>query len=257
MRPRNLPRISARYWCAIVVASMAGANTGDFAARYLHLGHTGGLLPLGLVFLAIVWAETRARRATEAYYWLAIIVLRTGATNLADLATHDLRLGYPLTLVALTALIAVVLLFVYWRDSSAAPAAADGRKLPTTDTAYWLAMLTAGTLGTAGGDFVADELKLGVAYGSLVLFAVFLVVLLGATRIGKMGLFWYWAAIVAARTAGTTMGDFLPSRRGLDLGLPLSTAITLSTLALIVLLWRDASAAAERERRPVEEMTGN
>jgi len=103
----------------------------------------------------------------------------------------------------------------------------------------WLAMLTAGTLGTAGGDFVADELGLGVGYGSLVLFAVFLIVVIGATRIGKMGLFWYWGAIVAARTAGTTMGDFLPSRRGLDLGLPLSTAITLTALAAIILVWRD------------------
>ncbi len=249
MRPPNLPRISARYWCAIVVASMAGANTGDFAARYLHLGHTGGLLPLALIFLAIVWAETRARRATEAYYWLAIIVLRTGATNLADLMTHDLHLGYPLTLAALTALIIAVLLFVYWRDGSAAPAAADGRKLPATDSAYWIAMLTAGTLGTAGGDFVADEVGLGVGYGSIVLVAVFLIVLLGATRIGKMSLFWYWAAIVAARTAGTTMGDFLPSRRGLDLGLPISTAITLTTLAVIVILWRDRPGALVTETR--------
>jgi uncharacterized membrane-anchored protein len=228
---------------------MAGANTGDFAARYLHLGHTGGLLPLALIFLAIVWAETRARRATETYYWLAIIVLRTGATNLADLMTHDLHLGYPLTLAALTVFILAVLLFVYWRDGSAAPAAADGRKLPATDSAYWIAMLTAGTLGTAGGDFVADEVGLGVGYGSIVLVAIFLIVLLGATRIGKMGLFWYWAAIVAARTAGTTLGDFLPSRRGLDLGLPLSTAITLTTLAAIVIIWRDRQGALATETR--------
>jgi uncharacterized membrane-anchored protein len=236
MRAPNLPSINARYWCAIVVASMAGANTGDFAARYLDLGHTGGLLPLALVFLAIVWGERHAHRATEAYYWLAIIVLRTGATNLADLMTHDLRLGYPLALAALTALIIVILLIV-WRRDGVAPASADRRKLPATDSAYWLAMLTAGTLGTAAGDFTADEIGLGI--GSLVLLAVFLIVLSGAMRIGKMSLFWYWAAIVAARTAGTTLGDFLPSRRGLDLGLPLSTAITLTTLAAIVILWRD------------------
>jgi len=249
MQVKNLPAINVRYWCSIVVASMAGANTGDFAARYLHLGHTGGLLPLALVFLAIIWAETRARRATEVYYWLAIIVLRTGATNLADLMTHDLHLGYPLTLAALAVLIIAILLFVYWRDGSAAPASTDGRKLPATDSAYWIAMLAAGTFGTAGGDFTADELGLGVGYGSLVLFAVFLIVLLGAARIGKMRLFWYWAAIVAARTAGTAMGDFLPSRRGLDLGLPLSTAITLTTLAAIVIIWRDRQTALATETR--------
>ena len=94
MSPKNLPTIDARYWTAILAASMCGANTGDFASRILGLGHTRGLLPLALIFLAIVWAERRSKVATEAYYWLAIIVLRTGATNLADLGTHDLKLGY-------------------------------------------------------------------------------------------------------------------------------------------------------------------
>jgi uncharacterized membrane-anchored protein len=58
----------------------------------------------------------------------------------------------------------------------------------------------------------------------------------------------YWAAILvasmcgantgdAARTAGTTLGDLLASRHGLDLGLPLSTTITASMLAIIVLFW--------------------
>jgi uncharacterized membrane-anchored protein len=76
---------------------MCGANTGDFLSHNLHLGHWRGLAPLAVVFLLIVWAERRARIATEAYYWLAIIVLRTAATNLADLATHDFGLGYSVT----------------------------------------------------------------------------------------------------------------------------------------------------------------
>jgi hypothetical protein len=45
------------------------------------------------------------------------------------------------------------------------------------------------------------------------------------------------------------MGDFLPSRRGLDLGLPLSTAITLTTLAVIVIIWRDRRRALAAETR--------
>jgi uncharacterized membrane-anchored protein len=49
------------------------------------------------LFLLVLWAERRTRIPTEAYYWLAIIVLRTAATNLADLSTHDLKLGYGAT----------------------------------------------------------------------------------------------------------------------------------------------------------------
>src|ERR1700730_12640696 len=110
MDAKNLPMINALYWTAILAASMCGANTGDFASRILGLGHTRGLLPLALIFLAIVWAERRRSVATEVYYWLAIIVLRTGATNLADLGTHDLKLGYLLCMGVLAAFMVAMLL---------------------------------------------------------------------------------------------------------------------------------------------------
>ena len=112
-------------------------------------------------------------------------------------------------------------------------------QLPATDSGYWVAMLTAGTLGTAAGDFTADVVGLGVGWGSLVLVAIFLAVLAAANLIGGMTKPWYWATIVAARTAGTTLGDFAAGRHGLNLGLWVSTACTLSLLALILILWRD------------------
>ncbi len=108
-------------------------------------------------------------------------------------------------------------------------------KLPATDAPYWVAMLTAGTLGTASGDWVAHGIGLG--FGSVVLVAVFGVVLLAAWRVGGMSVPWYWASIVAARTAGTTLGDYLASRHGLDLGLSVSTSLTACMLAAAVVLW--------------------
>jgi uncharacterized membrane-anchored protein len=250
MTPRNLPTIDARYWTAILAASMCGANTGDFASRILGLGHTRGLLPLGLIFLAILWAERRSKITTEAFYWLAIIVLRTGATNLADLGTHDLKLGYFLCMGLLVAL--MVALMLLDRARGVEPiglAGPDGRwrSLPATDTSYWITMLAAGTLGTAAGDWVAEETPLGLGYGSLVLVVVLLVTWFVSDRFGKMSKPWYWLTIVAARTAGTTLGDLLASRRGLNLGLVVSTICTGLLLAGILILWRDRRAATLRE----------
>jgi uncharacterized membrane-anchored protein len=241
MSPKNLPVIDTRYWTAILAASMCGANTGDFAARYLHLGHTRGLLPLGLIFLAIVWAERRSKAVTEAYYWLAIIVLRTGATNLADLGTHDLKLGYLPCMAGLAAFMALMLLIDRMRGvAPVGGTGSDGRwhTLPATDMSYWITMLAAGTLGTAAGDWVAEQTGLGLAYGSLVLVAVLLAVWFVSDRFGRMTKPWYWLTIVAARTAGTTLGDLLASRRGLGLGLIVSTICTSLLLAGIVILWR-------------------
>jgi uncharacterized membrane-anchored protein len=247
MDAKNLPMINARYWIAILAASMCGANTGDFASRILGLGHTRGLIPLALIFLAIVWAERRSNVATEAYYWLAIIVLRTGATNLADLGTHDLELGYFLCMGVLVGLMVVMLLIDRARGvEPTGVVGSDGRcSLPATDASYWVTMLAAGTLGTVAGDWVAEKAGLGI--GSVVLVAVLIVIWFVSDQHGKMTKAWYWLTIVAARTAGTTLGDFLASRRGLNLGLVVSTICTSLLLAGILILWRDRRATRLRE----------
>jgi uncharacterized membrane-anchored protein len=241
MQVRNVPPVNARYWTAIIAASMCGANMGDFFSEYLHLGNAAGVLPLLILFLAVLWLERRSTRPTEAYYWLAIIVLRTVATNLADFATHDLRLGYPVIESGL-ALILVVLVSVerLWRRGE--PRAADTggiQGVPITDAAYWAAMLTAGTLGTASGDFVQGHAGFGLGSGpaSIATGIAFLIVLFLALRIGRMAKSWYWASIVVARTAGTDMGDFLAGKHGLHLGLPISLTCTALLLAGIVVLW--------------------
>ena len=239
MQVKNLPSITPRYWTAILVASMCGANTGDLLSHNLHLGHTRGLAPLVALFLIILWVERRARAPTEAYYWLAIIVLRTAATNLADLGAHDFKIGYEVFDAGLTVLLILFLVLDPGRGQpDPDPLSASSRRpsLPATNMTYWLAMLTAGTIGTATGDYVAGPLGLGLAFGS-VLLAVFGAVLLVSWRFGGMSKPWYWASILAARTAGTTMGDLLASRHGFDLGLPLSTVITGSMLAAIVIFW--------------------
>jgi uncharacterized membrane-anchored protein len=250
MHTRNLPTIDTRYWTAIVAASMCGANTGDFASRILHLGHTRGLLPFAMMFGLILWAERRSKRATELYYWMAIIVLRTAATNLADLATHDLKLGYVVVEIALAGLMIAVLFIDHVRGvTSRGIQTAEGqwRNLPATDASYWVVMLAAGTLGTALGDWVADVLGFGVGWGSVVLVAILGVVLLISTRYGRMTKPWYWLSIVAARTAGTTLGDFIASRHGLNIGLPLSTRCTSVLLIAILVLWKSQGATRLHE----------
>jgi uncharacterized membrane-anchored protein len=250
MSPKNLPTIDARYWTAILAASMCGANTGDFASRILGLGHWRGLLPLAMIFLTIVWAEKRSKITAEAYYWLAIIVLRTGATNLADLGTHDLRLGYFLCMGLLAALMVLMLLIDRARGvQPIGVAGPDGRwhSLPATDWSYWITMLAAGTLGTAAGDWVAEETLLGLGYGSLVLVVALIAAWFVSDQFGKMTKPWYWLTIVAARTAGTTLGDLLASRRGLNLGLWVSTICTSLLLAGILILWRRRASQQLRE----------
>ncbi len=245
MQARNTPSIGGRYWVAITVASVFGANLGDFVSHVMHLGHVRGLPVLALILAVLLVAERRSAITTEAWYWATIVVLRTAATNLADLATHDLKLNDAWVILALENL----LLLLTLRRASGRN---EKRGLPPVNGWYWAAMLTAGTLGTGIGDCVADDLGFGVAQGSVLLGAVLAVTLIITGRAGWATGAAYWTSIVAVRSAGTTVGDFLAGGDGLALGLAVSTACTGLLLAATLLLWRPRSAAAARARLGAE-----
>jgi uncharacterized membrane-anchored protein len=190
---------------------------------------------LAAVFAVTWWAQRRSTIAWEGYYWIAIVTVRTAATNLGDLATHDLKVPYPWVILALAVVLAIVV-------AGARPAAGAGRvtgwRLPPNDARYWLAMLLAGTLGTAVGDFSADDLGLGVGRSALVYACVF-ALLLAFGRVDALrtsGL--YWLTVVAVRTMGTNLGDFTVGRHGLGWGLDLATTATGIVFVGLVAFWR-------------------
>jgi uncharacterized membrane-anchored protein len=108
MRTRHVPAIDRRYWFGILAASIFGTNLGDFYAHESGLGLGLGLLVLVALFAATCGIERKDRFAHEAYYWLAIIIIRTGATNIADYLAFRVRIpALPLTL-GLAAFMAVL-----------------------------------------------------------------------------------------------------------------------------------------------------
>ena len=63
MQSIHLPTLGLRYWVALCIASIFGANMGDFFARNIGLGHVAGL-PFLAAALAIVMIAERFDRMT-------------------------------------------------------------------------------------------------------------------------------------------------------------------------------------------------
>jgi uncharacterized membrane-anchored protein len=239
MNDRHLPVLGPRFWTALCFASVFGANLGDFFAEDLGLGYVRGLPFLALAFLLIALAERFDRRTHEGWYWAAIVVIRTAATNLADLLSDDFHMPRPWSMPVLGLVLALVvgLAWSAWRRSAGRPGRHPGsdRKSPvlSADATYWLCMLLAGTLGTVLGDYVSYDLDLGNARASAAL-AVPLALLFATGGRGRLG--WpafYWATVVMVRAAGTAVGDFFAQPE--VLGLAISTAATgLAFAALLV-----------------------
>ncbi|GGR41036.1 hypothetical protein [Deinococcus ruber] len=237
MKRIHVPQVNVRYWLAITFASLFGTNLGDYYAHASGLSLQAGLGVLAAIVAVVFLLERRDARPHEVYYWLAILIIRTGATNIADFL--NFRAGLPAQLVSgglvvLLGLLATGMTLLAQRDTSERT-----RRLPKTGGLYWAAMLTAGVLGTVLGDDVSHALGQGVT-------AIALGLLLGGmlplTRWGLASIFAYWATVGVARTAGTAMGDWLAERQGLNLGLPVSMLITGGAFVLILMLWRPREA---------------
>jgi uncharacterized membrane-anchored protein len=240
MRNFHVPILGLRYWAALCVASIFGANMGDFFAHDIGLGHVAGLPFLAIALIAVFIAERFDHTVHEAYYWLAIVVVRTAATNLADFFSVDLKLKKLWVMAALGALLATCVAAA-WRYVWRKPADKNGGQsnLLCADYGYWLAMLIAGTLGTVMGDFFSHDLHLGNALASAVLSALLAPFFVMGARPPLWPLPLYWATIVMVRAAGTTVGDLTAARTAL--GLPLSTAVTGVLFVGLLMIWKGAT----------------
>jgi uncharacterized membrane-anchored protein len=240
MQLKQAPRVNARYWTAILLASMCGANLGDVFTDILHVSVLTALAILAGVFAVIVIADGASKRGSEASYWAAILLVRAAATQIGDFAVGKDHVGYPLV-AAVFALVMAALLGLRFRTAPLR----DAGELPQADGIYWLTMLAAGSLGTVIGD------GLGHAFGSMEI-GVPVSAGISTVAVGLMlglrgGLAWrsslsYWLAIVAVRWWGTSTGDIL----AFVTSLLLSLAVTGGALLILLIVWREGTS------RPLE-----
>lgn len=227
----HIPTIDARYWCAIALASLFGTNLGDLWAHNSGVNKLVGLIPLAILAAVVFLLERRDRAPRELYYWLVIAIIRTGATNIADYFKKVI--SWPAFGAILAALMVATALLSLRGAESDEPAE---RQMPQAGTFYWLAMLTAGVLGTFYGDVASKTV--GKPMASLCLLMLLLVALAVWTKAGARQFWLYWGVVAIARTFGTSAGDLIADDPTLDIGLPLSTVITGAALLAVLTLWR-------------------
>lgn len=235
MRKIHLPRPDGfGYWVPLFIASILGTNLGDLYAHESGLGIVAGLSLLALVFTIVVWRQSTDATPRTAYYWAAILLIRTGATNIADFSAH--RLHIPMELLA--AALAVALSVLAMRARVRSDAQMD------TGPLYWSAMLVAGTFGTVAGDAVSDRFTVEVAASALAM--LWIVSISFAPHRALATTAGYWLAVALTRTAGTAMGDWLAEGKPLELGLPVATAISLTTFLVALVCVAERSPADPR-----------
>ena len=108
------------------------------------------------------------------------------------------------------------------------------------------------TLGTAAGDFFADNLGLGFMNSAILISGILIVVALCHFFTKVSGILLFWVAFVLTRPFGATFGDLLTkpvSKGGINLGTVTSSIIICIILAITI----HRETKLERERWAASE----
>src|ERR1041384_5898803 len=241
----KVPHVTLVFWIIKILATTLGETGGD-AVTMSWLGETTaaangagyliGTAIFGLVFIAAVLVQIRAKKFHPFLYWLTIVATTTVGTTLADYCTRSLGIGY--TGGSSILLICVIASLLIWR-STMGSISIETVSTPKVEIFYWVTISFSQTLGTALGDWVADTNEMGYLGAAAIFVGLLLLtaLLYYLTSFSRVILF--WAAFILTRPLGATLGDFLdmPIAEG---GLALSRysaslALVIAMVALILI----------------------
>ncbi len=241
----KVPEVTLGFWIIKILATTLGETGGDAVTMsLLHADKdaaNGGYLIGTGIFLALFIATVVVQILTERFnpwvYWIAIVASTTVGTTLADFFDRSVGIGYAGgSSILLVCVIGSLALWYYTLGSISVQTVAT----PRVECFYWVTITFSQTLGTALGDWTADDTGLGFGGGALVFGAALalLVVLYYANWVSRVLLF--WAAFILTRPLGATVGDLLDkplARGGLALDRYYASGVLIAAIvALIVLL---------------------
>ncbi|NAT40610.1 hypothetical protein CU661_30230, partial [Pseudomonas syringae pv. actinidifoliorum] len=230
----KLPQITLAFWVMKICATTLGETAGDLLSMTLNVGYAVSSLILISLFAATLVTQLASRRYHPMLYWLVILSTSTAGTTMSDFMDRTLGLGYAMGSTVLIAMLIAVFCAWYASEKSLS---VDKITTLKGEVFYWVAILISNTLGTALGDYLADDSGLGFGGGALLIgSAIALVIVLHyTTRLSSIMLF--WVAFVLTRPFGATLGDVLTKpheKGGLDFGTVGSSAVLLAVLLLLV-----------------------
>jgi len=247
----RVPHIIFLYWVIKIASTTLGETGADMFSMTLNLGYASTISIFMSIFLILLGFKLYIQRYNTFLYWGVFTATAIVGTAISDFIDRTLGLGYMQGSLLLIILL-LMILFVWYKTEKSL----NVEHIYTTkaEIFYWSAFLIANTLGTAAGDYLADELQIGFINSALIISGVLLITLLMHyyTKVSSVVLF--WIAFVLTRPFGATFGDFLTKSHdagGIGIG-TIGASLFFATI-LIVALFREIYV--EKSKKKIEDFS--
>ncbi|NVO01372.1 MAG: hypothetical protein HXX09_01585 [Bacteroidetes bacterium] len=231
----KLPQITIAFWIMKICATTLGETAGDLLSMTMKIGYGFSSIILISFFIVVLVIQLFTKKHHPIIFWSVILATSTAGTTMSDFMDRTLELGYAFGSSILVSLLIVTL--VIWKATEKSLSVTNIKSL-RGELFYWTAILFSNTLGTALGDFLADNSGLGFAGGALLIGSLLILIVIGYyfTKISYVILFWF--AFVLTRPFGATFGDLLtkPTEQdGLNFGTAGSSLILFGALVILII----------------------
>jgi len=237
----KVAEVNLYFWVMKICATTLGETAGDLLSMTLNVGYAVSSIVLLALFLVSLATQLSSRSFHPALYWLVILTTSTAGTTMSDFMDRTLGLGYARGSLILVTCLVVVL--AAWRLTQKSLSVSH---IETTraELFYWIAILVSNTLGTALGDYLADDSGLGFLGGAALIGGLIALTAVAYyfTRIDRVMLF--WIAFVLTRPFGATFGDLLTKstdKGGLDFG-TIGSSLVLASMLVVLIVFTSARA---------------
>ena len=239
----KVAQVTIYFWIMKICATTLGETAGDLLSMTMNVGYGISSIILLSLFLITLVTQLLSSKFHPLLYWSVILTTSTAGTTLSDYMDRTLGLGYANGSLILVTGLLIVLGVWYLSEKTLSVSNIQTTKV---ELFYWVAILFSNTLGTALGDYLADDSGLGFLGGAVIIGGLIaLITLLSyVTQLNRILLF--WIAFVLTRPFGATFGDLLtkPLEKG---GLGFGTIG--SSMILAILLVGFVVYASIQERR--------
>jgi uncharacterized membrane-anchored protein len=232
----KLPQITIAFWIMKICATTLGETAGDLLSMTLKTGYAVSSVILLSFFFLTLLIQLSSKKYHPVIYWAVILATSTAGTTMSDFMDRTLGVGYAAGSLIFISILAATL--ITWKLTEKSLSVTNIKSL-RGELFYWAAILFSNTLGTALGDFLADNSGLGFEGGAILIGGLLLFIVLAYyfTKLSRVLLF--WLAFVLTRPFGATFGDLLTkpvAKGGLNFGTIGSSVILFGILCLLIII---------------------
>ena len=230
----KVPEVTLLFWIVKIMTTTVGETSADFLNFNLGFGLPITSVVIGALLIASLFLQLRQDRYIPTIYWATVTLISVFGTLITDNLTD--QLGVPLSLSSVVFSVLLIVTFTLWflkERTLSIHAIHSGRR----ESFYWLAIFITFALGTAVGDFVAEQLQWGYAYASIIFGGLIALITIAHHLLKLNSILCFWVAYILTRPLGASLGDLLtqpPNVGGLGIGSMVINLVFITTIILIV-----------------------